>query len=102
MPSMPKRNGLIYASMTVLYVGSLLEFHLGGKGLVPRSESGKGNEPIVKKWIAITILAIVLGFTAEQAPEVGNGLALLILIAGIIRYSKVFSITFNQTQGSTK
>jgi NhaP-type Na+/H+ and K+/H+ antiporter len=57
---------------------------------------------VVTKWIAISLLLIVLAFTVEQAPEFGKPFTVLILVAGILRYSKAIGITFNQTQGSTK
>ena len=100
---MAKQTGLVYATGTVLYVGSLLEWRLNKKVPTTGKQAVKGLEnSLVAKWIAISILLIVLGFTVEQAPEFGKPFAVLILVAGAIRYSKAISITFNETQGSTK
>lgn len=102
---MPKRNNLVYATGIVLAVGSLLEWRMNKSLHV--STSVKGTEKnlqnsLLAKWIAIWLLTIVLAFTVEQAPDFGGPLTLLILFAGLIRYSKAISFTFNQTQGSTK
>jgi len=101
--AMPKQNGLVYATGTVLYVGSLLEWRLNTKVPTTTKGSVKGVEnSLVAKWIAISLLLIVLAFTVEQAPAFGGPFTVLVLVAGILRYSKAISITFNQTQGSTK
>lgn len=103
---MPKQNGLVYATATVLYVGSLLEFRMNkhaieqGANVKHPIKSLQGS--IAAQWIAISVLAIVLAFTVEQAPEFGGSLTLLILVVALLKYSSVIGITFNETQGKTK
>lgn len=104
---MPKSNGLVYATGTVLYVGSLLQWRQN-KPSVSKATHGfkhpvSGMESsLVAQWIAISILLIVLAFTVEQAPEFGGPLALVILVVGLIKYAGTFGVTFNETQGNTK
>ena len=99
---MAKANGMVYATGTVLYVGSLLEWRMNTKVGDSLRHPVKGMESsLAAQWIAISILIIVLAFTVEQAPEFGGPLALLILVVGLIKYSKALGFTFNQTQGKT-
>ncbi len=103
---MPKQNGLVYASCTVLYVGSLLQWKQNKKAVSHPLRNTKHpvqglESSLAAQWIAISVLAIVLAFTVEQAPEFGGPLALLILVVGLIRYAGVIGVTFNETQGKT-
>lgn len=100
---MAKQDGLVYATGMVLYVGSFLDWRLNTKVATTKKGTVSGLEnSLVGKWIAISLLVIVLAFMNEQAPEFGKPFALLILVAGAIRYSRAIGITFNETQGKTK
>ncbi len=103
---MPKQNGLVYATATVLYVGSLLQWRINKHSLKVgadvRHPVKSIESSIAAQWIAISVLAIVLAFTVEQAPDFGGPLTLLILVVALLKYSSVIGITFNETQGKTK
>lgn len=104
---MPKQNGLVYATATVLYVGSLLQWrqnkHALSQGVNSTLHPIRGLESsLAAQWIAISVLAIVLAFTVEQAPDFGGPLTLLILVVALIKYAGTFGVTFNETQGKTK
>jgi hypothetical protein len=95
---MKKPNGMAIAAGTVLYTGAALEWYQGVHTSDKKKATG-ATESLIPHLIAISVLMIVLTFTIEQAPEFGGPFALLILVAGLIRYSKVIGVTFNQTQG---
>lgn len=104
---MPKQNGLVYATATVLYVGSLLQWRQNKHALENGVHSVQHpiaglQSSLAAQWIAISILAIVLAFTVEQAPDFGGPLTLLILVVALLKYSSTIGVTFNQTQGNTK
>lgn len=99
---MAKQNGLVYATGTVLYTGSLLQWRLNKHALEVGHPIRSIESSLAAQWIAISILLIVLAFTVEQAPDFGGPFTLLILVVALIKYSKVFGITFNETQGKAK
>ena len=94
---MADNNTLPLAVAGVALAGMFIEGHNQKKGnyagVVPKNAVN-----YTKQGIAITLLVVVLTFTIDQAPDFGNPLALLILVALLIRYSKDFSIYFNETQ----
>lgn len=95
---MKKPNGMAIAAGAVLYTGAALEWYQGIHTSNTKKATGS-TESLVPKLIAISVLMIVLTFTIEQAPDFGGPFALLILVVALIKYSKVFGVTFNQTQG---
>lgn len=98
---MKQPNGIAIATGVVLYTGATLEWYQGIHTSNAKKAT-KSTSSLVPKLIAISVLMIVLTFTIEQAPDFGGPFAMLILVVGLIRYSKVIGVTFNQTQGSTK